>query len=158
MDKNEFKSLTNDYLADSDEILEIVENHLFELEAHLGEHPDASQLEDVLRQLHTFKGNSGLIGFPALAEYTHGLEDIFKDVEKGKIELDAELLSFLFNATNTIKIALSKISAEAPEDPDLSVEMAELRSAVEASKKKRGSDAGTDVSREAEERSFRSGP
>ena len=78
MDKNEFTSLTNDYLADSEEILEIVENHLFELEAHVGERPDASQLEDVLRQLHTFKGNSGLIGFPSLAEYTHGLEDISK--------------------------------------------------------------------------------
>jgi two-component system chemotaxis sensor kinase CheA len=153
MDKNEFKSLTNDYLADSDELLEVIEGHLFELEAHVGESPDPGLLEDVLRQLHTFKGNSGLIGFPAFAEYTHGLEDIFKEIEKNDIEMDDRLLEFLFRAANTIKIALSKISADAPEDPDLSAELVELESVVAELKKKKSTVTQADVSREAEERS-----
>jgi two-component system chemotaxis sensor kinase CheA len=153
MDKNEFKSLTNDYLADSEELLEVIEGHLFELEAHVGESPDPGLLEDALRQLHTFKGNSGLIGFPALAEYTHGLEDIFKEIEKDEIELDDRLLEFLFRAANTIKIALSKISADAPEDPDLSAELVELESVVTDLKKKKSKVTQADVSREAEARS-----
>ena len=65
------------FLAEAEERLSQMEEGLVALE----EHPnDDELLQGIFRAAHTLKGNSATLGFAALTEFTHVLEDLLERV------------------------------------------------------------------------------
>jgi two-component system, chemotaxis family, sensor kinase CheA len=56
---------------------------------------DAELLNRVFRSAHTLKGNSAMLGFDAVARFTHVLEDLLDQLRKGRRRLTPRVVSTL---------------------------------------------------------------
>lgn len=74
MSRDPLQDLLQDFLLESRERLERVQESLLALDEGT---PEARReiITDAKRELHTLKGNSGMMGFPDLQELAHSLED-----------------------------------------------------------------------------------
>ena len=77
------QDLLNIYVEDARSQLESLDHCLLSLER---EGRDLEQVAAVLGPLHTLKGNSGMLGFAAIKDYVHRLEDAFALVNEGTLE------------------------------------------------------------------------
>lgn len=59
-------------------------------------------IDHIFRITHTLKGNAMGMGFEAIAELGHVMEDIFCEVKEGNITLDNDLFSSLFKANDKL--------------------------------------------------------
>jgi two-component system chemotaxis sensor kinase CheA len=105
MDYNE---LVNDYLDDANGHLNAFDGALLSLEksGHSRE-----VIQNLLGTLHTFKGNSGMMGFDSLKGYIHTLEELLKKILDDEVELD-RVMDPLFDSANVIRSALKEIGKE----------------------------------------------
>lgn len=66
----------------------------------------------IFRITHTLKGNAMGMGFEAIAELAHVMEDVFSEVKDGKIELDEDLFNNLFKANDKLGALIEAITSE----------------------------------------------
>ena len=59
-------------------------------------------VNSIFRITHTLKGNAMGLGFEAIAELAHVMEDIFSEVKQKNIILDSELFSTLYKANDKL--------------------------------------------------------
>jgi two-component system, chemotaxis family, sensor kinase CheA len=111
------------YLEDARQHLEALDHCLLTLER---EGADADTVAAVLGPLHTLKGNSGMIGFSAIKDYVHRLEDVFARVRDGGLALDPEAFDRLFAGATALRDAIEQAGRDGVEGRDLGPERAEL--------------------------------
>ena len=63
----------------------------------------------VLRELHTIKGTSRMLGYPKIEQVSHGLEDVFKGIREGHYELTDLIIKLTFITSDCIQRMLSEI-------------------------------------------------
>lgn len=101
----EDEELRNLYKAASAEHIQNIESGLL----HLENNPqDQAKLEQLLREMHSLKGDSRMLGVKDVETLTHQLEEIIGTVKRGKI-LTSELLNCLYQGLDAIR----KIASEA---------------------------------------------
>src|SRR4029453_19613816 len=88
------------YLEDARSHLEALDHCLLTLERE-GHDPDV--VASLLGPLHTLKGNSGMMGFSAIKDYVHRLEDVFGLVGDGRVALDSALFDALFPGARGVR-------------------------------------------------------
>ena len=59
-------------------------------------------IDHIFRITHTLKGNAMGMGFEAIAELGHVMEDIFSEVKQGNISLDDDIFNSLFKANDKL--------------------------------------------------------
>jgi two-component system, chemotaxis family, sensor kinase CheA len=111
------------YLEDARQHLEALDHCLLTLER---EGPDAETVAAVLGPLHTLKGNSGMIGFTAIKDYVHRLEDVLAHVREGGLPLDPDTFDRLFAGATALRDAIEQAGREGAEGRDLGPERGEL--------------------------------
>jgi two-component system chemotaxis sensor kinase CheA len=111
------------YLEDARGHLETLDHCLLSLERE-GFDPEVVAL--VLGPLHTLKGNSGMMGFSAVKEYVHRLEDVFARVSEGSLALASELFDTLFAGASALRDAVEQACRERVEVRDLAAERGQL--------------------------------
>lgn len=71
------------------------EDHLQKLDEgllHLEQHPDdTAQLDRCLREIHSIKGDAGMLGVGVIAQVAHEWEQQLVSVKEGKMQLNADL-------------------------------------------------------------------
>jgi len=107
------------YLEDARSHLEALDHGLLTLER---EELDASVVTAVAGPLHTLKGNSGMMGFTAIKEYVHRLEDVFGQVAEGGIPLTPAAFDQLFAGASALRDAVERACARQGEARDLRAE------------------------------------
>jgi two-component system chemotaxis sensor kinase CheA len=89
------------------------EDHLQKLEsglAHLEQHPDnTTTLEELLREIHSLKGDSGMLGVRDLVTVTHEWEQQLLPVKHGRSELSEELADRLYQGLEAIAKLVSEV-------------------------------------------------
>ncbi|MGB0166248.1 MAG: chemotaxis protein CheA [Luteibaculum sp.] len=70
-------------------------------------------VDHIFRITHTLKGNAMGMGFEAIAELAHVMEDIFSEVKSGKIELEDDLFNSLFKANDKLGELIDAIKTDA---------------------------------------------
>lgn len=82
-------------------------DHLDKLEAgvlHLEKHPDdAEQLKELLREAHSFKGDSRMLGVQDAETLMHQVEDLLIAIEKGECAVTAELCDLIYQGLDALK-------------------------------------------------------
>jgi len=63
---------------------------------------DATIIQAIFRITHTLKGNAAAMGFEAIAEICHTLEDIFSIIREQKIPINVGIFNDLFRANDKI--------------------------------------------------------
>lgn len=90
MTRNPYEELAADFLLDAGERLNRLEEVL--LAADSGSGADVSPwLDEARLQLHTLKGNAGMMGFARLQEIAHDLEDRIEDLDPHRPRVDGML-------------------------------------------------------------------
>ena len=107
------------YLEDARSHLEALDHCLLNLER---DGLDPAVVATVLGPLHTLKGNSGMMGFGAIKEYVHRLEDVFSQIADGGIVLTPAHFDQLFAGASALREAVEQACARPGETRDLGPE------------------------------------
>jgi two-component system chemotaxis sensor kinase CheA len=109
MVNDELRELLADFLLECDERLSTVEASLLEI-AESGTSDKPALLESVRRDLHTLKGNSGMMGLSDLQRLAHRLED-----QVGELDAEAPLVQPLLAGVDEFKAGLDALRTPTPD-------------------------------------------
>jgi two-component system chemotaxis sensor kinase CheA len=114
------EDLTKEFIAESHEGLERMDNCLTELEKR----PDDGELvAEIFRTVHTIKGTTGFLGFSRLEKLAHAGEGLLGALRDGKLAVTTELISALLQLMDGLRSILHSIESagteqKRPEDDD----------------------------------------
>lgn len=94
--EEEYKAL---FLADALQNFEELNKHFIVLEK---KHNDKQAINSIFRIVHTLKGNAMGMGYEAIANLTHVMEDLMGEIKENHIELDSDLFASLFRAADKL--------------------------------------------------------
>ena len=124
MDTIDISVLVEEYVEDAFSHLDAVEKALMELEKKLHEgQGDEKVLTQILGNLHTLKGNSGMMGLVPLQQFIHKVESLVKDAAEGTLNLSSTILEAFYAAVNAIREGLRKLAENPAEQLDFSDEL-----------------------------------
>lgn len=94
--EEEYKEI---FLAEALENFEEINRLLTVIEKNPG---DKNTIHALFRITHTLKGNAAGMGFAAIAELAHVMEDLFGEVRDGRLVLDGNVFGSLFKAADVL--------------------------------------------------------
>ncbi|MGQ9488113.1 MAG: chemotaxis protein CheW [Armatimonadota bacterium] len=103
MDTSEYVAI---FLEEAGEQIDVLEQDILQLE----QSPSQEILNEIFRAAHTLKGSSRAMGFTAMGELTHAMEDVFDALRKGEISVSTEMVNRLFDALDTLKAMRDQIA------------------------------------------------
>ena len=86
MDTSQYLSM---FLDESMDNLQTLNEALLNLEQNPN---DIEMLNQIFRVAHTIKGMAATMGFTAMAELTHKMEDVLSNFREGKLEVSEKLV------------------------------------------------------------------
>ena len=92
------------FSAESEENLREMELAFVQLESMP---QDEETLQAIFRAAHTIKGNAAGLGFPALAKFAHGVEDVLDGLRTGSIVLTTPLATILLQSVDALRQLVS---------------------------------------------------
>jgi two-component system chemotaxis sensor kinase CheA len=99
-------SLIEDFLVESEEFLQRMDQDMVALEAT----PDDSELLNrIFRALHTIKGTSGFLGFEPVVRLSHRAEDVLNALRMGEAQLTRPLINALLTTRDFLGKMLQDI-------------------------------------------------
>ena len=111
VDTKKYKDL---FCSEADDQLAILSSSLLALEKD----PQQIELyEELMRSAHTVKGAAATMGYVAIAELSHAMEDIFHSAERGAFTIDSKIISLLLSAMDDLKASLISIREHDTELP-----------------------------------------
>jgi len=99
------------FLAESREHISAVNRQLLALEAEPG---SSAPIEALFRTVHTVKGMAAAMGYRAISDLAHELEELLERVRRGVRGVDAALIDLLFAAADQLEHAIEQVVT----DPD----------------------------------------
>ena len=100
MNNDDMKELVGDFLVETNEIIENLDQDLVELEQR---QDDLDLLNKIFRGAHTMKGSSSFLGFDKLSGITHHAEEILNKLRKGEIRVTREIMDVLLEFVDITK-------------------------------------------------------
>ena len=89
------------FKAEVQEHIQKLNDGLLKLEKKPG---DQSLLETLMREAHTIKGSSSMMGYKRIADITHVMEDELQKALKGKVQLEKAHFDVLFKCVDRIPL------------------------------------------------------
>ncbi len=126
---------------DDDEFREVFrvtgEEHLQQIEAnllHLEKYPDDhATLENLLREIHSLKGDANMLGLKAIGTLAHQFEDLLGTVKRGEAPFSVDLSDRLYQGLDAVLQLLHEAVTGTAADVNLLQVMAYLMGAPKAS-------------------------
>ena len=100
MKNDDMKELVQDFLIETNEIIDNLDHDLVELE---NRQDDLDLLNKIFRGAHTMKGSSSFLGFDKLSGVTHHAEEILNKLRKGEIHVTREIMDVLLEFVDVTK-------------------------------------------------------
>jgi len=118
--------LVREFLVESEELLERVDEDMVALEAA----PDDGELLNrIFRALHTIKGTSGFLGFDPVVRVSHRAEDVLNALRRGELKLSRRIIDVLLRARDQLGRMLKDIRDNQLGEYDLDPLLNELTAA-----------------------------
>ncbi|OPY58566.1 MAG: Chemotaxis protein CheA [Pelotomaculum sp. PtaU1.Bin035] len=99
--------MTQRFVEENLELLDDAEKTLLALEKEPGDLESAGQ---AFRALHSFKGNSGFLGYADLEELSHHAETLLDKIREGEKVCDSVAISFLLIAVDALRDGILQIN------------------------------------------------
>ncbi|MEB3237707.1 MAG: chemotaxis protein CheA [Candidatus Sericytochromatia bacterium] len=106
MDNDQYLSI---FLDEAREMLQLLNDRLLQLES---KPDDRKSVDEIFRAAHTLKGMSATMGYAALADLTHKMENLLDAIRVGKRQADRTVVDALFSCLDTISGMLDAIIEE----------------------------------------------
>ncbi|HXA17958.1 MAG TPA: chemotaxis protein CheA [Thermoanaerobaculia bacterium] len=143
LDDNDRQQLIDAFVAETDDVLDEVEQQLLRLE----QTPDDEELlQGIFRGIHTLKGNAGCLQFDDLTQFAHVMEELLDGMREGRIDTNAAGVSQLLEAIDALRdIAIRSVNGNGaltqPQEDLLLLLAAWAGSAVTSNQQGAGRDA-----------------
>lgn len=108
--------ITESYVSEVKELLESAQKDIISLKSN---EDDSETLNRLLRNLHTIKGNSRMLGYTTVEKLAHAIEDIYKSVKDKKIKNTDRLIKLVFAVTEKIHGCVSCITRRGTDKQDV---------------------------------------
>src|SRR6188472_2620457 len=112
MDLSKYATL---FLAESREHLKACNSSLLEWEK---EPARVEPVDRLFRAIHTIKGMAATMGYSAVAQLSHGIENLLDGLRKGRLQGSSAIFQLLFRAIDTLGKSVEAAAAGAEEPPD----------------------------------------
>jgi len=100
---DEFQEILQDFLVESFELIEQLDQDLVELE---NTPEDLELLNRIFRVAHTVKGASSFLNFDILTRLTHHMEDVLNRARKGELVLTPDIMDVVLKSIDMMKAML----------------------------------------------------
>ncbi len=110
--------ITESYVSEVKELLETSRKNILSLKNN---EDDSESLSCLLRNLHTIKGNSRMLGYPTIEKLSHAIEDIYKSVKDSKIKNTERLVKFVWTVFDEIESCINQISKKGTDLHDIEI-------------------------------------
>jgi two-component system chemotaxis sensor kinase CheA len=101
------------FLAESRELLEVLEQGLLALEAAPD---DQENVNALFRAAHTIKGSAGIFGYERLERFTHGVETVLDAMRSGGLKVNGDLVADLLAARDYMVLLVEVEATDRPLD------------------------------------------
>jgi len=108
MSNNDMQDLVQDFILETEEIIEALDHDLVELETRKN---DLDLLNKIFRGAHTMKGASSFLGFDKMSSVTHHAEEILNKLRKNEISVTPEIMDILLEFVDATKTIVVNIKA-----------------------------------------------
>jgi two-component system chemotaxis sensor kinase CheA len=102
------EALLQTFLAEAEETFAHMEQALVALESQPG---NDQLLHSVFRDAHTLKGGAGLVGFDALRDLAHDLEEVLERLRKKTLAVSDTLVTLLLRSVDVLRGAVADAAA-----------------------------------------------
>ena len=106
MSFDDMQDLVNDFIVESEELIEKLDQDLVELEHRKN---DLELLNGIFRCAHTIKGSSSFLGFDKMSTVTHHAEEILNKLRKGEMVVTREIMDILLEFVDVVKQLMEDI-------------------------------------------------
>ena len=120
---DEFQEILQDFLIESFELIEQLDQDLVELE---NTPEDLDLLNRIFRVAHTVKGASSFLNFDVLTHLTHHMEDVLNKARHGDLLIDAAVMDVVLESIDLMKALLTTIR-DTSKDEGIEVEACVIR-------------------------------
>ncbi|MBD3809650.1 MAG: Hpt domain-containing protein, partial [Sulfuricurvum sp.] len=103
---DEFQEILQDFLIESFELIEQLDQDLVELESRPN---DLDLLNRIFRVAHTIKGASSFLNFDVLTHLTHHMENLLNMARHGELTIDADVMDVILESIDLMKALLVRI-------------------------------------------------
>ena len=103
---DEFQEILQDFLVESFELVEKLDEDLVELE---NDPEDLELLNGIFRVAHTVKGASSFLNFDVLTHLTHHMEDVLNKARHGDLVLTPDIMDVILESVDLMKALLETI-------------------------------------------------
>lgn len=103
---DEFQEILQDFLVESFELVEKLDEDLVELENNP---TDLELLNGIFRVAHTIKGASSFLNFDVLTHLTHHMEDVLNKARHGELILTPDIMDVVLESIDLMKALLETI-------------------------------------------------
>ena len=110
---DEFQEILQDFLIESFELVEKLDEDLVELESTPD---DLELLNGIFRVAHTVKGASSFLNFDTLTHLTHHMEDVLNKARHGELIITPDVMDVILESIDLMKAPLEKIRDTSSDD------------------------------------------
>jgi two-component system, chemotaxis family, sensor kinase CheA len=103
---DEFQEILQDFLVESFELVEKLDEDLVELESNP---EDLELLNGIFRVAHTVKGASSFLNFDILTHLTHHMEDVLNKARHGELIITPDIMDVILESIDLMKQLLEQI-------------------------------------------------
>ena len=103
---DEFQEILQDFLVESFELVEKLDEDLVELESNP---EDLELLNGIFRVAHTVKGASSFLNFDVLTHLTHHMEDVLNKARHGELVITPDIMDVVLESIDLMKALLNTI-------------------------------------------------
>ncbi|MCK9372745.1 MAG: response regulator [Sulfuricurvum sp.] len=114
---DEFQEILQDFLIESFELIEQLDQDLVELESRPD---DLDLLNRIFRVAHTIKGASSFLNFDVLTHLTHHMENLLNMARHGDLEIEPNVMDVILESIDLMKALLVRIR-DSGEDSGLEI-------------------------------------
>jgi two-component system chemotaxis sensor kinase CheA len=111
---SEMDEIINDFLVESHEGLDRLDQDLVNLEEHGGDEVLAS----IFRTMHTLKGTCGFLGFTRLESVAHAAENLLSLLRDKTVPVRGDVTTALLRTVDAVRAMLARIEANGDEGTD----------------------------------------
>ncbi|WP_372366071.1 chemotaxis protein CheW [Candidatus Uabimicrobium sp. HlEnr_7] len=131
MDEEDIKEIIDDFIIEATESIEQIDQDLVALEAD----PENNEcLKRIFRNLHTIKGTANFLeqkpNFAKMAKVSHVAEDVLGVLLEGKVRVSSEIMDYILQAVDILKILFLNEKQGKISDFDIEVTCNHLQSTL----------------------------
>lgn len=109
-----FDSLLSDFLDESSQLLDRLNENLLELDEWAASHGggagcDHDLLNDMFRSAHSIKGLSAMLGLSSVNSLTHKIENVFDAARKDELRIDSPAVEVMFQAFDLLVAMIGQL-------------------------------------------------